>query len=72
MSHMNDTLTYHACGGTVLDGGSDDQVHRYCDRCGAFRYYNGASTVALPSGVDADANRAAYDRGDDESPEADA
>lgn len=51
----------HACGGTLLAGPD----HSYCDRCAAFAY-DGAP---VPSGTDRAANRAAWDAGDEASPE---
>ena len=59
---------YHVCGGTILTGGSGQQAHSYCDRCGAFAY--DYTDEELPSGTDPKANRAAWDAGDDTSPEA--
>lgn len=67
--HATDTHTLHGCGGTVHTGGSGDEAHHVCDRCGAFAYdsvYEGA----LPSGTDKVANQAAWDAGEDQSPEA--
>lgn len=55
---------YHVCGGTILSAGCGDQAHSYCDRCGAFTY-----TGDVPEGSDRAANRAAWDAGDDRSPE---
>lgn len=63
------TLTSHICGGTILVGGSGEQAHQYCDRCGAYTYDLDAP---LPTGIDAVANRAAYDAGDLESAAAEA
>lgn len=60
--------TFHICGGTILSGGVGDQSHCYCDRCGAFVY--GTDPATVPSGTDRDANRAAYDAGDESSPSA--
>jgi hypothetical protein len=54
-------LPLHACGGTLLAGPD----HSYCDRCAAFAY-DGAP---VPSGTDRAANRAAWDAGDEASPE---
>jgi hypothetical protein len=51
--------TTHDCGGTILDG-SD---HRYCDNCRAFSY-----RVRFPSGIDIEANRKAWDNGEEMSP----
>lgn len=56
----------HACGGTILVGGSGEDRHHYCDRCRAFAY----GDVEVPDGVDEEANREAWDNGDDESPAA--
>jgi hypothetical protein len=69
MTHMTDTMSYHICGGTILDGGlgSPEAEHRYCDRCGAFRY---GSDDELPDGTDREANRAAFEDGEDASPDA--
>ena len=54
-------LSLHACGGTLLAGPD----HSYCDRCAAFAY-DGAP---VPPGTDRTANRAAWDAGDEASPE---
>jgi len=62
-----DYLRYHKCGGAILVGGSGDQAHQYCDRCGAYTYDLDAD--ALPTGTDADANRRAWDSGDAQSPD---
>ena len=67
--HATDTYRYHeGCGGTILSGGAGEQAHDYCDRCGAFRY--DSADEPFPSGSDRDANRRAYDDGDDRSPDA--
>ena len=59
---------YHVCGGTILLGAPGTQnAHRYCDRCGAYTY---DIDDRLPGGTDATANQAAWDAGDDSSPEA--
>lgn len=65
MNSMNsiDTTKIHACGGTILSGGSGKQAHRYCDRCRAFAYVG-----SVPSGTDEATNRAAWDAGDEMSP----
>lgn len=57
---------YHAnCGGTVLSGGSGEQRHHYCDRCGAFTH---DLLADLPAGTtDKDKNQAAWDAGEEES-----
>jgi hypothetical protein len=58
-------LRTHDCGGTILAGPG----YRYCDRCAAFTYFN---NMPIPGGTDRDANRAAFDAGEDESPDAEA
>jgi hypothetical protein len=68
-NHMADRLTYHACGGTILTGGSGDQAHEYCDRCGAFRYVSDDAPT-FPAGTDETANRNAWDAGHERSPDA--
>jgi hypothetical protein len=62
------TTRTHDCGGTVLVGapGAGETEHRYCDRCGAYSYL----TTGLPTGTDREANREAWDAGEDESPDA--
>lgn len=55
----------HVCGGTILAGGSGDQEHQYCDRCGAYTYDMDAD---VPDGTDEPANGAAWDAGDLGSP----
>lgn len=55
----------HDCGGTILIGGTVDQEHTYCDRCGAFRY--GVAHI-LPTGTDPEANAEAWNAGDNASP----
>jgi len=55
----------HICGGTILVGGSGEQEHQYCDSCAAYTYDLSGD---VPSGIDAEANRAAWDAGDIESP----
>ncbi len=65
--HATDSQTSHACGGTILHGGSGDEGHRYCDRCRAFAYDSSGEQV--PSGTDEAANREAWDNGDDCSPD---
>ena len=62
------TYSTHACGGTILHGGSGEQEHAYCDRCRAYAYT--ASDRDVPDGTDPAANRAAWDDGDEASPEA--
>jgi hypothetical protein len=69
-NHMQDTLLHHACGGTILHGGSGEQAHSYCDRCGAFAYDSAECDV--PDGTDPIANHAAWDEGEECSPEPDA
>ncbi len=68
----------HTCGGTIIRHGSPDPAadprdYLYCDRCGAFRYFGEEEEEedGPPSGTDREANRAAWDDGDDASPEAD-
>lgn len=56
----------HACGGTILVGGSGEQVHHYCDRCRAFAY----GDADVPVGTDEKANREAWDAGEEQSPDA--
>lgn len=60
------TTTHPNCGGTILTGGAGEQAHIYCDRCHAFTYTSTGETV--PGGTDREANRAAWDAGDDRSP----
>lgn len=62
--HATDTYTYHVCGGTILTGTEVD-TYRYCDRCGAFTFDQEGD---LPSGADKEANREAWDAGEDSSP----
>ncbi len=59
--------TTHLCGGTILTGGAGEQAHRYCDRC---RAYTHDLSADVPSGTDEAANRAAWDAGEEQSPEA--
>jgi hypothetical protein len=63
-----DNISLHSCGGTILHGGLGTPLtsHKYCDRCQAFTYDLAGE---VPSGTDRKANRRAYDRGEDESPE---
>lgn len=63
-----DTTT-HTCGGTILHGGAGLDAHSYCDRCGAF-VYDSATDPTMPTGTDKAANEAAYNDGDERSPEA--
>jgi hypothetical protein len=65
MAHATDNYTRHNCGGTILEGGSGEQRHKYCDRCRAYTYDMDA---AMPTGVDSATNRAAWDDGDEASP----
>ena len=58
----------HACGGTLLIGGSGDGEHYYCDRCRAFIYATEGGAADVPDGIDKAANREAWDNGDDSSP----
>lgn len=69
MTYMTDRLQYHACGGTILHGGSGEQAHSYCDRCRAFAY-DSADLDELPTGTDKAANRKAWDYGEECSPDA--
>ena len=62
---LNMANNTHICGGTILVGSSGEQEHQYCDSCAAYTY---DLDGALPSGMDAEANRAAWDAGDIESP----
>lgn len=62
------SLTLHICGGTILSAGTGDHAHCYCDRCGAFAY--GSDPASVPAGTDQDANKAAWDAGDEASPNA--
>lgn len=63
------TMTHSGCGGTLLvSGGSGEQKHEYCDRCGAFRYCDGGDDD-FPTGRDEAENRQARDDGKDRSPE---
>lgn len=56
------------CGGTVLSGASGTpQAHTYCDRCGAYTHVD---CDPLPTGTDKAANKEAWDRGDESSPDA--
>lgn len=61
----------HECGGTVLVGCcGTEQEHLYCDRCGAFTHNpEHIANNYLPSGTDKVANRAAFDEGEESSPE---
>ena len=56
----------HTCGGTILVDESEGRT--YCDRCGAYRHGDGP----LPTGTDREANRQAYDDGDEASPNTEA
>jgi hypothetical protein len=58
---------HNNCGGTVLTGGSGEQAHIYCDRCGAFTH--NTENSELPTGTDREANRAAFDDGEFCSPD---
>jgi len=62
------TTTHQNCCGTVAKGGSGEQEHQYCDRCGAYTYDMDAED--LPSGTDERLNQAAYSNGDEQSPDA--
>jgi len=68
MTHMIDSLHYHCCGGVILGGGSGEQSHSACERCGAFQY--DTDEGEFPTGTDAGANQEAWDGGDSRSPEA--
>lgn len=68
-AHMTDRLTIHACGGTILHGGSGEQAHSYCDRCHAFLYDSAeAEGEEFPSGTDEERNCQYWDDGEDCSP----
>ena len=56
-------MTMHDCGGTILAGPG----YHYCASCAAFAY-DGAE---VPTGTNREANRAAFDAGESESPDAD-
>jgi hypothetical protein len=63
--------TNHPCGGTILTGGSGEQAHHYCDRCGAFAYDSYLDEGnAFPDGTNKTANQEAYDAGEECSPKA--
>lgn len=71
--HMVDTLAYHACGGVILSGhdAGDGRGCLYCDRCGAYAIDDDDGEArAVPDGVDAGANRDAWEACDDCSPSA--
>ena len=57
----------HRCGGSLRSGGSGEQQHWYCLRCGAFAYDSDPASV--PAGTDPIANKAAWDEGSERSPE---
>lgn len=68
MDQINsDRRAYHECGGTILTSTHADQQYWYCDQCHAFTYDPDSS---VPAGTNPEANQAAWDAGDDESPEA--
>jgi hypothetical protein len=54
----------HKCGGTIITG--TNPKHQCCSKCGAFAYN---MRRKLPSGTDRAANQAAYDAGEEQSPE---
>ncbi len=63
----------HNCGGAAHTHASPDPAaeprdYLYCDCCGAFSYGGGGGT--LPSGTDRLLNQAAWNAGEDASPEA--
>ena len=71
---MRDTRSqvsrYHECGGEIhSDGGAegDPTAHVYCERCHAFTHDFAAE---VPTGTDEAANRAAWDEGEEQSPDA--
>lgn len=59
----------HNCGGTILVGGSNREKHYYCDNCGAFILADYGEPEDIPTGIDPEANRQAWDAGDICSPE---
>ena len=65
---MTDETTHVGCGGTILVGGSSDDRHEYCDRCGAYRYSHD-NDGDFPRGTDRGRNQASWDAGDERSPE---
>lgn len=67
MSHMLDTMAFHACGGTILFSGGGELEHMYCSACGAFNY---DPNDTFPTGTDEAANQAAWDAGEERSPDA--
>ena len=69
--HMLDTMQFHPCGGTILhSGGRGEHDHSYCDRCHAFAYDEDGASQPVPSGIDERTNRAAWDEGEECSPDA--
>lgn len=69
--HATDGYQYHDCGGAILMGGSGEQKHIYCDRCGAFSHDpDDIEANRLPSGTDPGRNQEASDAGEESSPEA--
>lgn len=67
--HATDTHRHHECGGAVVYSGTGSGTpHLYCEYCGAFTY--DIEATALPSGTDRVANDAAWDAGDERSPDA--
>jgi len=64
MHSLLNTRVLHVCGGDVLVGGSGEERHVFCSRCGAFTFEG----QHLPSGTSRKANRAAWDRGELSSP----
>lgn len=66
MESISRNQRVHDCGGTVLWSSCDGDDYYYCDRCHAFRY--GSEGEGLPRGTDPEANRAAWDAGELESP----
>lgn len=60
----------HICGGTILGGGSGEQAHIYCDRCGAFtRDPDDIEDGQLPSGTDKGSNEQAWNAAEESSPD---
>ena len=68
MTH--ETMIHEDCGGTIYSGGlgSDEEAHDVCDRCGAYRY-DADDDDTFPSGRGRARNQAAWDDGDERSPE---
>lgn len=62
------TRPAHDCLGTLHSGGDGEQAHTACSECHAFQY--DYVEGPFPTGTDEAANRAAWDAGDDRSPDA--